>query len=210
MPDPAAVADEVLSLLQSGDGRGYIGEPVSQLAHALQGAALAARAGADDTLVLATLLHDIGHQCEGTPQMAGLGTLHHERHGAEFLRQRGFSQDVAALVGGHVDAKRYLVARTPGYFDRLSDASRQTLLWQGGAMGIEEAKHFCADRLFADKLRLRAWDEAAKDPAADVPSLQSYRLMMIRHLQAASAPSAAMLATPEAAPSATGAGRTVS
>jgi predicted HD phosphohydrolase len=146
---------------------------------------------------------------EGAPQMAGLGTLHHDAHGAEFLRQRGFSEDVAALVAGHVDAKRYLVARTPGYLEDLSDASRATLRWQGGAMTIDEARRFCADRLFADKLRLRAWDEAAKNPFAEVPPLQSYRAMMVRHLMAATAPSAAVLSTAEAG-SSPGPGRAVS
>ena len=39
----------------------YAGEPVTQLEHALQTAHLAQQAGADDELVTACLLHDLGH-----------------------------------------------------------------------------------------------------------------------------------------------------
>ena len=43
----------------------YFGEPVSQRAHALQCAALAAGEGAALPLVGAALLHDIGHLLHG-------------------------------------------------------------------------------------------------------------------------------------------------
>ena len=39
----------------------YSGEPVTQLQHALQTAALAEADGADDELATAALLHDLGH-----------------------------------------------------------------------------------------------------------------------------------------------------
>jgi putative nucleotidyltransferase with HDIG domain len=175
--------DEVMAILQAAETQEYIGEPISQLAHGLQAANLAAQAGADEELILAALLHDLGHVAApvGTPSMAGLGILRHERLGADFLRERGFSERTSALVAGHVDAKRYLVARTPGYASRLSDASRQTLEWQGGPMGEEEATRFKASPLFADLLRLRAWDEAAKETDAKVPMLGSYRELMVRN-----------------------------
>ena len=41
----------------------YTGEPVSHLEHALQCALQAELEGADDTLICAALLHDLGHFC---------------------------------------------------------------------------------------------------------------------------------------------------
>jgi gamma-butyrobetaine dioxygenase len=74
-----------------------------------------------------------------------------------------------------VAAKRYLVATRPEYRERLSEASTKTLALQGGAMSDEEAQAFAASPYFRDLLRLRSWDEAAKDPAAVVPGLDTYR-----------------------------------
>jgi hypothetical protein len=56
----------------------------------------------------------------------------HERLGAEYLRRAGFGERMARLVEYHVEAKRYLTLRKPGYYDRLSEASRRTLGYQGG------------------------------------------------------------------------------
>ena len=56
-------------------GRQYMGEPVTQLEHALQTAALATAAGASDTLIAASLLHDLGHLLNGqgdTPSARGV------------------------------------------------------------------------------------------------------------------------------------------
>lgn len=50
-----------LGALRSQGTRGYIGEPVSQLEHALQAAALAVQAKATGAQVLAALFHDTGH-----------------------------------------------------------------------------------------------------------------------------------------------------
>ena len=73
----------------------YFGEPVTQLEHALQCAGLAERAGADNETVIAAFLHDIGHLLpveSATGYMDGYGTIDHERLGADYLRQRGFSE----------------------------------------------------------------------------------------------------------------------
>lgn len=149
---------------QKGDAE-YIGEPVSQWEHASQSAELALAAGADDEVVLAAFLHDVGHLCHDAdaPQMAGFGTLRHEQVGAEFLRRHGAPERVARLVEAHVQAKRYLTWRDADYLARLSPASRETLDWQGGPMSTEEAQAFEQDPDFEDILQLRRWDEAAKE-----------------------------------------------
>lgn len=175
----------VLGPLCAAAERGYIGEPVSQLEHALQCAFLARRAGASGAEVLASLLHDVGHLVGGddVPQMAGLGVLEHETIGARFLRELGVAPRVCSLVGSHVDAKRYLARRKPGYRGALSEASRGTLAFQGGPMTEAEACAFEADPACASKLRLRMWDEAAKRPDLDVPGLTSYVALLRVHME---------------------------
>lgn len=179
--------EQALSGLLRGDGRDYIGEPVSQLEHALQCAAIARAARAPAAEILAALFHDIGHLIagDGAPEMDGLGIVDHESIGAAWLSALGFGADVCALVAAHVQAKRYLAARKPGYHERLSDASRGTLRFQGGPMSAEEVAAFEADPLFAVKVRLRSWDEAAKDADRSVPPLESYRSLVREHLERA-------------------------
>jgi putative nucleotidyltransferase with HDIG domain len=153
----------------------YIGEPVSQREHALQAAAHARASGAPEAAVLAALLHDVGHlQYPKQDSMAGFGTRAHEVLGAHFLASLGFSAKVSALVQRHVDAKRYQVARSETYRAGLSQASQQTLHFQGGAMTLPERQAFEADPHFELALRVRHWDELAKAPRATVPEFEAY------------------------------------
>ena len=74
--------------------------------------------------------------------MAGLGVLDHEKIAAKHLLMWGFSEKVATLVSNHVEAKRYLSAQNPNYYQKLSEASRGTLEFQGGPMSKEEMLEF--------------------------------------------------------------------
>jgi len=174
--------EDLLQLLADAEDVGYIGESVSQLAHALQCAALAAERDGSDALVAASLLHDIGHLCAAAdaPTMAGLGVLDHETIGGDAARSAGLGEDVASLITSHVAAKRYLVARSDSYRRKLSPASQGTLEFQGGPMSPDEVRRFEADPLAESILRLRAWDEEAKNPEITVPSLESYRGVLQR------------------------------
>jgi gamma-butyrobetaine dioxygenase len=78
----------------------------------------------------------------------------------------------------HVAAKRYLCAVEPGYLGSLSDASVHTLRVQGGPMGRAEAAGFEASPWCTAALRLRRWDDGAKDPAAQVPALGYYQPLL--------------------------------
>ena len=161
----------------------YIGEPVSQREHALQAAAHARASGAPEAAVLAALLHDVGHlQYPKQDSMAGFGTRAHEVLGAHFLATLGFSATVSALVQRHVDAKRYQVARSETYRAGLSQASQQTLHFQGGAMTLAERQAFEADPHFELALRVRHWDELAKAPRAMVPEFEAYEAQSQAHL----------------------------
>lgn len=173
-----------MTVLQEAGAAGYIGEPVSQLLHALQCAHFAEKSGGSDALIIAALCHDIGHMIAPpeAPQMAGLGVLDHEHLGAAFLRAHGFSEQVCELVRGHVAGKRYLSFKSEAYRANLSVASRGTLEFQGGPMTAEQAAAFEADPLFEEKVRLRRFDEAAKDTELVVAPLAAYTPMLQRHL----------------------------
>lgn len=163
----------------------YIGEAISQLEHMAQAAELAAQEGADDELVLAAFLHDVGHFCvtgQAHNQMDAVGRRGHEHVGAHWLRQQGFPPRLCDLVASHVDAKRYLCATAPAYLAALSPASQQTLIWQGGPMGAEQARAFEQHPLFNDALRLRRWDEAAKVVGKPLPDLRMWEQMAMESL----------------------------
>ncbi|EUB86679.1 phosphonate degradation HD-domain oxygenase [Pseudomonas sp. GM30] len=172
MADQQQVVDRMFDLYERFGTRDYIGEPVSQIEHMSQAAQLAMAEGFDDEVVLAAFFHDIGHLCvEGVENMGGYGVVSHERLGADYLREAGFSERLARLVEYHVQAKRYLTLREPGYFERLSEASRRTLEYQGGMMSEAEADAFERDPLCAVSLRMRQWDELAKEMGVPVMEL---------------------------------------
>ena len=170
------VIAEVFGLYERFGDSDYIGEPVSQIEHMSQAAQCALAEGFDDEVVLAAFFHDIGHICsEDAQNMGGFGVVSHERLGADYLRSAGFSERMARLVEYHVQAKRYLTLREPGYYERLSEASRRTLEYQGGVMTQTEAEAFEKDPLCAVSLRMRHWDEQAKEmhvPVIDLAVLK--------------------------------------
>lgn len=151
------------------------GEPISQEAHALQSAALAETDGAPPPLIVAALLHDIGHMlCRLPPDRTVRGVdSRHELIGAKWLA-RFFPPAVTEPIRLHVAAKRYLCAREPDYAAALSAASTRSLALQGAAMTAAEAAAFADTPCAADALRLRRWDEAAKDPDATPPGFTRY------------------------------------
>ncbi|AGZ33088.1 HD domain-containing protein [Pseudomonas sp. SWI6] len=175
MPTPAQIVDSTFALYERHGSDDYIGEAITQLEHMSQAAQLAMAEGFDDEVVLAAFFHDIGHLCGGDASMGGYGVVSHERIGAEYLRRCGFSERMARLVQFHVEAKRYLTLRQPGYYQRLSEASRRTLEYQGGVMSDSQADAFERDPLFDVSLRMREWDEKAKEVGVPVIDLHVLR-----------------------------------
>ncbi|MET3502086.1 phosphonate degradation associated HDIG domain protein [Mucilaginibacter rubeus] len=184
--NPKAVVDEVFSLYEKFGDADYIGEPVSQLEHMSQAASLAEAEGYDDEVVLAAFFHDIGHLCadaEEAGSMDGMGNVDHERLGADYLLERGFSERVANLVQGHVIAKRYLTYKYPEYYNRLSDASKATLEFQGGVMTAAEAAEFELNQDAELIIRLRYWDDMAKEMYVPINNLDHLKAIALAHLQ---------------------------
>lgn len=163
-----------LAMLEQAGAARYGGEAVSQLDHALQSAALAAREGASDALVVAALLHDLGHLAHPDSDAASRAgrDLRHEQVGARLLA-RWFPPAVTEPVRLHVQAKR-LLARDPGYAAALSEESVRTLALQGGPFDDTEAAAFRALPFAEDAVRMRRWDDAAKIVGLVVPPLASW------------------------------------
>jgi phosphonate degradation associated HDIG domain protein len=153
----------------------YSGEPVTQLEHALQSAALAEGEGADDELVTAALLHDLGHLLQDlgeSPTLRGVDDVH-QYAALPFLRGL-FGERVLGGIRLHVDAKRYLCATRAEYHDALSEDSKRSLKLQGGVFDAAQAQAFIAQPGAPDAVRLRLWDDQAKVAGLPTPPLTHY------------------------------------
>jgi len=175
------IVDTIMELFGRRGAAAYHGEAVSQVEHALQAAELAEREGAPDRLVVAALLHDVGHVLDGQDEdLAERGVDgRHEEAGCAWLA-RHFGPDVTEPIRLHVAAKRYLCAVSPSYLEHLSPASRLSLSLQGGPMSDEERATFVRSPAHGDAVRLRHYDDTAKVPGLDVPGLEHYRDRMMR------------------------------
>lgn len=167
MPDPRL--QQIADLLTLKAGGQYGLSAINQRQHALQAAWLAEKAGCSDSLIAASLLHDIGHMVHNlgdNPAEAGLDDQH-EALGYAFLSQ-WFGPDVTEPVRLHVAAKRYLCATEADYFSKLSKDSVLSLSLQGGPMSAAETAAFDAIPQSAAALQLRRFDEHAK--VKDLPT----------------------------------------
>jgi gamma-butyrobetaine dioxygenase len=153
--------ETIAELFAGPDAGDHMGEPVPIGEHMLQAGALAEAAGADDPLVAAALLHDIGH-------LLGEDEDRHGEAGAQWLSQ-WFGAAVTEPVRLHVPAKRYLCGADAGYFGLLSAESVRTLALQGGPMTAAEVAAFEELPHARDAVAVRRWDDEAKDPAVTAP-----------------------------------------
>ncbi|KAL7925979.1 hypothetical protein ACQKWADRAFT_281441 [Trichoderma austrokoningii] len=199
--DPATITSYIISILEASDHTPYIGEPISQLQHSLQCAALAAQASppADEATQVAALLHDVGQfapaedliassrlpirNLGGAPTTQSVGRVGHETLGARLLLSLGFSDKVVRLVESHVAAKRYLCAVDESYNDLLSEASKKSLFYQGGSMSAEEVKEFRSGPWCQEMCQLRKWDDEAKMEGFIVRDLGSWREAIERQIE---------------------------
>lgn len=166
---------DILGLYQARGSIAYFGERVSVTEHGLQAAHFGQVAQAPETLVVAALLHDVGHLLEALPDAIEdwVQDAHHEVAGARWLA-RHFDPAVSEPVRLHVAAKRYLCATDPSYFARLSPASVHTLQLQGGPMSTGEVARFEAEQFAQQAVQLRHWDDQGKVEGLRTPALSDY------------------------------------
>jgi phosphonate degradation associated HDIG domain protein len=175
-----ATLDDLMGLYERRGRLQYAGEPVTQLMHAWQCLLCGQREGASPSILLAAFFHDVGHLLQAddrSPTLAGIDDRH-EKVGAALLA-RVFDKSVSLPVALHVDAKRFLVATDPGYMARLSEDSVRSLKLQGGAMTEAERSLFVANTRHEDAIRLRMWDDEAKEASREAPSFASIKAMLL-------------------------------
>ncbi|ACU60446.1 HD domain-containing protein [Chitinophaga pinensis] len=167
-------------------GQEEYGEGVTQLMHMVQAGKLAQQEGYDNEMILAAFYHDIGHFLEHGESMGVYGKMAHDQLGKQYLAENGFPEKMGILVASHVDAKRYLTYSNAAYYDLLSEASKKTLEYQGGPMTAEEAADYEKDPLLDSYIKLRYWDDQAKE--IDIPvnpaDVQMFRELTLQYLLA--------------------------
>ena len=176
------VAEEVVAIYGARGAGVYFGERVTMTEHGLQAAWFAQAEGAPEPLVIAALLHDVGHLLEAVPDDLADWTAdqHHEEVGARWLARR-FGPEISEPVRLHVPAKRYLCAADAAYLRQLSSASVHTLALQGGPMSAEEARAFEREPHYREAVRVRRWDDQGKVAGLETPPLEAYLKMLKAH-----------------------------
>jgi phosphonate degradation associated HDIG domain protein len=167
--------EEVLELLTTQGGASYFGEPVTVLEHCLEAAHFAHEANSPPTLIVAALLHDVGHllhQENEDVAEQGVDTRHEEL--ADQLLSAHLPASVTEPIRLHVAAKRYLCFADAAYLEALSPSSVLSLSLQGGPMSSDEAAAFLSGPFAQEAIALRHWDDEAKIPALPVPQAHSY------------------------------------
>jgi phosphonate degradation associated HDIG domain protein len=178
METPAQVFQTLMTLFERFGAQQY-GEDVTQQEHMLQCAYLAEQSNESDAIVVASLLHDVGHFvgpqdddliADGTPAE----DFKHEVLGARYLAKY-FPEEITVPIQLHVAAKRYLCAVDEHYYDTLSDASKHSLKLQGGVMTAAQVKKFEQSPHFEQVMKVRYYDDHGKQVGLDIPGLSYYQ-----------------------------------
>ena len=180
-PTRENISDFIRWLFNKRGADAYLGENVTMAEHMLQAAHFAERSGADEAVIVAALLHDVGHFTNefGDDYIEqGVDNLHEDAGSA--VLSPFFPETVTEPIRLHVAAKKYLCATDPAYYGALSEASKRTLELQGGAMNDAEKREFESNPHFEVAVRMRRWDDAGKVPEMQVNGLEHYLGMVAR------------------------------
>ena len=118
--------------------------------------------------------------------MEGLGVKNHGTVGKQYLEKMGMNKRVCKLVESHVGktAKRYLVSIDESYYEKLSEASKKTLEYQGGKMNEEEINNFEKDLDMIEILGVRYHDDNGKKiKIKNLPSIESFIPLIEKYIK---------------------------
>jgi len=157
----------------------YIGENLTIADHMIQTAMLAEKNKCSHNLIFSSLLHDYGHFIIHDPNQLVNDQIdgNHETIGASYLKTF-FSNEIIEPILLHVDAKKYL-SRGKKYFNSLSAASKISLKLQGGIMSDNEAKQFEQNKNYRNAIKLRRFDETAKQKNIKIKKIEDYKELLI-------------------------------
>ncbi|MEI8285909.1 MAG: phosphohydrolase [Actinomycetes bacterium] len=177
-----STTEDIINLYEKWGSVNYA-EAITQTEHGVQCARLAEEENSPSHLVIAALLHDIGHLID-LEEHEGKAVFDvdtaHEATGSRSLVEV-MPSSVRLPIALHVDAKRWLCARQPGYLETLSPASTHSLQLQGGPMNDDEVARFEAMPGFSDAISLRLWDDRGKDASAG-GTLEDFTRILHSHL----------------------------
>ncbi|WP_417606055.1 HD domain-containing protein [Oceanimonas baumannii] len=183
MLNQAPTKDNIIEMIEAVFTRhgadSYLGEQVTMAQHMLQAAWLGELQGESDAVVLAALLHDVGHYANKLPPevlMSGTDNRHQES-AASWLAPF-FPAEIIEPIRLHVAAKRYLVTVDPDYRNQLSQASIDSLALQGGMMSAREVHEMEANPYLDMAIRVRRLDDQGKDPALTTPDFGHFKVRL--------------------------------
>ena len=172
---------EIFELFDKRGNSQYGGEAITQLEHALQSASLAECDQAPAELIVAALLHDLGHLLHELADDAPEEGIddQHENSATNYLREL-FPEQVTEPIRLHVAAKRFLCAVDVDYLQTLSQPSVVSLGVQGGPMTPAEVADFQKHPYAMDAVQLRRWDDSAKVPNSPTPTLLHFAIYLMQ------------------------------
>lgn len=161
----------------------YYGDNLTKTQHMLQCATLAKKNEENDEIILACLLHDVGHFLE-EDDMDGYGVKDNGKIGAKYLKELGFNKNICKLVEKHTDAKRYLVTKKlNNYYDKLSEVSKKTFEYQGGKMSSEELKKMDRNNRLMDIIKVRQYGDRAKNPNKGPYKIETFVPLLEKYIK---------------------------
>ena len=80
--------------------------------------------------------------------------------------------------------RRYLAAVEDGYYDQLSEASKESLKVQGGIFTKEQADEFINKPQMKEAVEMRRYDDQAKILNKATPSVEHFRQYVENSFQA--------------------------
>jgi|APSaa5957512535_1039671.scaffolds.fasta_scaffold44924_3 predicted HD phosphohydrolase len=180
------MSDKVKKLIELYKKRGdteYYGEKMTKTKHMLQCATLALKNEENEEIILACLLHDIGHFL-ADDDMDGYGVKDHGKLASEYLKNIGVSKNIYKLIEKHTDVKRYLVTKNiNNYYNKLSEASKKTFEIQGGRMSKEELKLMDKNIKLADMIKVRIYDDKSKIRNRDPYQMEKFIPFLEKHIK---------------------------